>query len=723
MKPSCPLATLLLFLLTACSTDQYSASRYGENGVLDLGDVNFEEANPVALAGEWEFYWAQLLDPGEIEDISSPASVVEVPANWTSYGDEFPVEGYATFRLRVQVAAGATLFGMFLDGQGSSYKLWINGEVVATDGEVGTAIVGEVRRGRPQVIVFESQQPELDLVMQISNFSHRNAGFRNPILLGSPGAIYSLERNTSTLQWIYLSLLVTIALYHYYLFSQRRSESFSLHFANLSLLTAIRIGFTGNNVLVSIVPFFGWEVALRIEYLTFFLVTPFFAALMRSIYPHDVHLWFLRSAQVIAAAYSGYIIVVSTLAATYVVPSYQIVLLFQIAYFVFFLGRLFYYKREGRFYIGAATFVGLLGLFSEILFFRGIVPFGEVAPVGMVGFILVQAIYLAARYSASFRRVEELSSLLEKNLHDLEESESKYRTIFEDSEDVIFIADLAGKIEEISPACAKLFGYTPEEIKRYGISLNAIGSKEDRSRFAKLMSESNAVQDFEFELQHRDGRQIRAVMNASTRVGKDGKIVGIQGAVRDISDKVQAREQRRRADKLELIAATDALTGAYTRRYFDDVAARELARSARNLTSLSLVIFDIDHFKKINDSYGHLAGDKVLVTLSSLCQENIRSTDVYCRFGGEEFIIMMPETDLESAFHKTETLRKLVAEKPLVEFNELAIPVTFSAGVATWDGKETIEHLIERADKALYKAKQGGRNKTEFGGSEGLDSK
>ncbi len=710
----------LLILLVACSPSSNSIQRQAENGFLDLSDVNFARADPVALDGQWEFYWQQLLAPDDIGGAINEASIQEVPDNWIDYGDDITVEGYATYRLRVQVAQDAKVFGLFLDGQGSSFRLFINGEVVATDGEVGTELTSKVRGGQPQVVVFGSQAPSLELVMQISNFSHRNAGFRNPILLGSPAAIYSLERNTSIFQWIYLSLLAAIALYHYYLFSQRRSESFSLHFANLSLLTAIRIGFTGNNVLVSLTPFLGWEMAVRIEYLTFFLVTPFFAALMRSIYPKDVDLWFLRSAQAIAAAYSVYTIFVSTLAATYVVPSYQIVLLFQIAYFAFFLGRLFYYKREGRFYIGAATFVGLLGLLSEILFFRGIVPFGEVAPVGMVGFIFMQAIYLAARYSASFRRVEELSSLLEQNLHNLEESEAKYRTIFEDSKDVIFVADLAGKIEEVSPACAKLFGYTPEEIKAYGISLHAIGSNEDRSRFSKLMTENNAVEDFEFELQHRDGRQIRAVMNASTRVDKNGKIIGIQGAVRDISDKVQAQEQRRRADKLELIAATDALTGAYTRRYFDDVAKREMARSTRNLTPLSLVIFDIDYFKKVNDEYGHLAGDKVLVTLSKLCQENIRSTDVFCRFGGEEFIILMPETDLEAAYQKTEVLRKLVAEKPLVEFNEMKISIRFSAGVANWDGKETIEQLIERADVALYKAKQDGRNRTVYGESEGF---
>ncbi|MDA0689604.1 MAG: diguanylate cyclase [Proteobacteria bacterium] len=714
MKPPILIIALML-VLGACGPGEESASHRASKGVLDLSDWDLATQDPIALAGEWEFYWSQLLSPGDIATTDEQPQLRQVPAIWTEYGDSFPVTGYATYRLEVQVVnlpGDGTVYGLLLDGQGSSFRLWVNGELVATDGDVATELAKNVRGGQPQIAFFESRDSILEFVMQISNFSHRNAGFRNPLLLGNPGAINELERGPTIFQWTYLGILLVIALYHYYLFSQRREEGFLLHFANLCLLTAIRMGFTGNNVLVSVFPFLDWEMAVRIEYLTFFLVTPVFAAFMRSLYPEDVHLWFLRASQAIAGVYSIYIILVSTLAATYVVPSYQIVLILESLYFLYFLLRLFRLGRDGRFFIGAATLAGLVGLLSEILFFWGIVPFGEVAPFGMVGFVLVQAVYLTARYAASLRRVEELSVLLERKIHDLKESESKYRTIFEDSKDMIFIADLGGRIEEISPACIELFGYTPEEIKANGIRLNAIGSKEDRSRFARLMSESDSIQDFEFELQHRDGRQIRALMNASTRVDNKGNIIGIQGTVRDISDRVLAQEQRRRADKLELIAATDALTQACTRRYFEDVAEREMARSLRNSSPLSLVMLDIDFFKKVNDTHGHLAGDKVLVALANLCRENIRSTDVFCRFGGEEFIILMPETDLDSAFQKIEELRTRVAARPLVVFNGQDIAITFSAGLASWHSDETLEDLIGRADKSLYQAKQQGRNRS-----------
>ncbi len=696
----------------ACSSSEPQNPPTASAGFIDLSAWDFSQSEPFELSGEWEFYWSQLLSPQQIGQQTPDFQLREVPARWTSYDNQLPVEGYATYRLRMQLPAVSQVYGLFLDGQGSSFTLWANGEVIATDGDVGTELSANVRRGQPQLVFFQPDDSLVELVMQVSNFSHRSAGFRNAFIIGSADAIHSLERNSSLFQSTYLGLLLAIALYHYFLFSQRTEDSFPFHFANLALLVAIRIGFTGNNVLVSVFPFLSWEIALRIEYFTFFLITPIFAAMMRSIYPRDVHRWFFLTTIAVAAVYSVFTVFVSTLTATYTVPSYQLVILLEMLYFVYVLVRIFVKKREGRFYFGIATVIGLMGLFSEILFSRGFVSYGEVAPIGIVGFVMVQAIYLAARFSTTFRRVEELSVLLERNNESLQESETKYRTIFEDSKDMIYVADLSGRVEEISPSCKEIFGYTREEVIGNKTNLNEIASKEDRSLFSSLMTEFNSVEDFEFDLPHKDGHKVRVAMNASTRVDTNGKITGILGTVRDITDKVQAREQRLRAERAETIASTDALTNAYTRRFLNEVTQREMARSSRNSTPLTLVILDIDHFKQINDTHGHLAGDKVLVQLSQLCRNNIRSTDVFSRYGGEEFIILMPETSLELGRQKTEALRQLISSEPLIEFNGREIPLSFSAGVATWEPGESLESLIARADGALYRAKKSGRDQT-----------
>lgn len=168
-----------------------------------------------------------------------------------------------------------------------------------------------------------------------------------------------------------------------------------------------------------------------------------------------------------------------------------------------------------------------------------------------------------------------------------------------------------------------------------------------------------------------------------------------------------------KAGYLHSIATTDALTGLINRREFDNRIAEEFARSKRHKSPLSLALFDIDFFKKINDTYGHNTGDAILRELARLIADNTRGCDVAARYGGEEFALILPETSQLEAFELMDRLRQIV-EKEL--FNQAKCPIKFtiSIGVAQLDlmDKTPID-LIERTDKALYKAKQGGRNRVE----------
>ena len=165
--------------------------------------------------------------------------------------------------------------------------------------------------------------------------------------------------------------------------------------------------------------------------------------------------------------------------------------------------------------------------------------------------------------------------------------------------------------------------------------------------------------------------------------------------------------------KLEQIAITDYLTKVYNRRFFFEIVEKEIERAKRNRTALSIVMIDIDNFKAVNDSYGHLVGDQVLINLANTCQESIRSMDLFARFGGEEYVILMPETEVELARETAERLRCIVAEKPLLAIGDTEIWVTISLGVASWDAEHSIaiETLIDHADQALYESKAAGRNR------------
>jgi len=163
-------------------------------------------------------------------------------------------------------------------------------------------------------------------------------------------------------------------------------------------------------------------------------------------------------------------------------------------------------------------------------------------------------------------------------------------------------------------------------------------------------------------------------------------------------------------DEVYKLTTMDGLTQVFNRRYFVDVLERELARCRRHNRALSLVLIDVDHFKKINDKHGHLAGDHVLREVASLIRSRIRREDILARYGGEEFGVLVPEVDLKGATTMAEKTRKLV-EKHKFSFDDVVIPVTISAGVASISKKiDDGEALIRRSDEQLYAAKESGRN-------------
>lgn len=159
--------------------------------------------------------------------------------------------------------------------------------------------------------------------------------------------------------------------------------------------------------------------------------------------------------------------------------------------------------------------------------------------------------------------------------------------------------------------------------------------------------------------------------------------------------------------QLLIMANTDKLTGAYNRQYFDLRLREEIDRAKRYNNPLSIIYLDLDFFKKVNDQFGHTAGDAVLVDFARLNNQMIRESDVFARFGGEEFIIMAQMATKEAARTLYERI-KLVTEKHEFEIEQ---EITFSAGIAELDtSTDSLEGFIERADKALYKAKESGRN-------------
>lgn len=160
-------------------------------------------------------------------------------------------------------------------------------------------------------------------------------------------------------------------------------------------------------------------------------------------------------------------------------------------------------------------------------------------------------------------------------------------------------------------------------------------------------------------------------------------------------------------DNLEIYALYDPLTNIYNRRYFYDAINREILNADRKNTSFCLIMFDIDHFKKVNDIYGHSKGDDVLKEVVSIAQSTIRKTDILARLGGEEFSILLPDSTLEQAVALAERVRENTGEHSFGQVGK----VTVSLGVALYESGNTLDDIIKKADTAMYKAKSQGRNR------------
>ncbi len=226
----------------------------------------------------------------------------------------------------------------------------------------------------------------------------------------------------------------------------------------------------------------------------------------------------------------------------------------------------------------------------------------------------------------------------------------------------------------------------------------------------------------EIELRNKEGAGIWTEIIVTPLVDGEGRMTELAGVTRDIRERKayeaklheaqEATEAANRAlqvanSELQRLATTDRLTGIRNRHYFEEVMTAEIERAARYGVPLSLLLFDIDLFKAINDTYGHLVGDQVLVDLTRRISDHLRAVDVLARWGGEEFMVLLPHTRGEDAFKLAEELRQLVAGEPFPVVGQ----VTSSFGVAAFRPHEARGLWLKRVDDALYAAKAGGRNR------------
>jgi diguanylate cyclase (GGDEF)-like protein/PAS domain S-box-containing protein len=224
----------------------------------------------------------------------------------------------------------------------------------------------------------------------------------------------------------------------------------------------------------------------------------------------------------------------------------------------------------------------------------------------------------------------------------------------------------------------------------------------------------------------KDGRTIEVEWHNTIVPGSDGRPDSVLSLAQDVTERTRAQaalqevnvELRQRLDDINELqkqlreqVMRDPLTGMYNRRFLDDALQAEIARAVREREPLSLMMLDIDHFKRVNDSHGHQTGDEVLRMLAGILRSEARRTDVACRYGGEEFVLLLPKMNIESARARAERWRQMFAEMDVpVESGQLRC--TLSVGIAAFpDHGNSAEDLLRNGDRALYLAKALGRNR------------
>jgi diguanylate cyclase (GGDEF)-like protein/PAS domain S-box-containing protein len=314
-------------------------------------------------------------------------------------------------------------------------------------------------------------------------------------------------------------------------------------------------------------------------------------------------------------------------------------------------------------------------------------------------------------------RHEDGSVTIEGSAHDitslrgaeraLAESEQKYRLLAENAWDVVWTMEVDGTISYVSPSVERVRGITPEQAMAQ--TLDEIHPPESVAKVGAYFSElSTAIAagtippryHGEHEYYRKDGSLMLGELDVIPQVGMDGKVIRILGVTRDIS------ERREFEEELKRMAVTDPLTGVCNRRQGERMFRSDLAEAGRYGFPLSVLVLDIDHFKKINDTLGHEAGDLVLVELTARLTANLRTSDLLARWGGEEFVVIMRHCCLADALTLGEKLRRLVAESSFPGVGT----VTVSIGAAQLRSEDNLATLFRRADRAMYAAKISGRN-------------
>lgn len=342
--------------------------------------------------------------------------------------------------------------------------------------------------------------------------------------------------------------------------------------------------------------------------------------------------------------------------------------------------------------------------------------------------LLLLAVFVVRSHITVLRQHNEIS----KNYALLRSSEANFHMLAENMADAVWQINSSFIVKYINTADEKMRGFTKSEVVDTDIrdQFTKLGQEIFKQELLKRFQleqygRKGLAMNCEFPMCCKDGRELWVEISSVPIYDANGEIDGYQSVARDISIRKQNEEKLLQAHQemesrlleaaeektaLQELALHDAMTGLYNRRFLDAAIVREIALSEREQRPLAVIMLDLDHFKNINDRFGHSAGDQVLKALADIMRQTSRESDLICRYGGEEFIAIIPNMTAAQAFERAEIWRKQL-EQNTVNYGANEIKITLSAGIAIYPGHgKKGEELILCADEMLYQSKHSGRN-------------
>lgn len=617
---------ILLSLISGCSYGKSANQLKVIEGKIDLMEDQIT-SHVVRLDGEWEFYWNELLTPEDFRETGKiKTDYIYVPGSWNAYiteDREASGNGYATYRLLFETQ-GSVKLGLKIPRMFTAYQLWVNGERIASAGIVEKNRDDMRPQYLPQVALFESRQDENEIVIQVSNFNHRSGGMLESIVLGSENQILDMRYKKIAYEFLLFGSLMIMGLYHIILFWYRKNNLSPLYFGLFSLFLAVRTLLVGERMFIYFFPLFSWEIACKLQTLTFYLGVPMIVTFFRMVFPAHFHLRTVRVIQGIAAAFGVLVLLTPVRVFSVANPGYQLFALCTIVYLIYSFIKVILQRNKDAWLIIVGGLAIILTSLNDIIFLsiwindhslpflQKIIKTDNLSAVGQLIFVFINSIILAKQLSNSLDHEEEMT----------------------------------------------------QELKAINQNLDHLVQKR-----TEALDESS-------------------------------------------------RELQKANHTLAQIARKDPLTGLWNRRHYDEAIETEWRRCLRHKKSIAVMILDIDYFKKYNDCYGHVAGDECLIKIAQAVDALFsRSSDLTVRFGGEEFVVVIPETERDEATEMAGRVLKRIEELNILhECSPVNSRVSVSIGVTSIvpEHHHSFKELLLTADKALYQAKSAGRNQYRY---------